>query len=356
MNLTLLIDGNWLAISRMSIFANQFKKSNPDIIKSSAAEDFKILLARSINVILNRFIDIDNIILISDGGSWRKSLAIPKCLETTYKGNRGDDMGELDFDIIFKSFNEFISHCKDIGITCCNGVNCEGDDWIWYWSRKLNSEGINVMIWSSDNDLKQLVQKGNNGSVTMWYNDKNGLFLHEALNEKLSDIDFFLQGDSINPIIKNMIHLLKIEPHYINPENIILNKIFCGDSSDNIKSVARYIKNGRTYNFSNKDFQNLIKELNINNLNKLFENYEFIANYIINQKKFKPYKINSEDVYEMLVYNTKLVWLNESNIPDIIIHQMNTSEYKKFNINEIRNNYKILLEDEEDVKNLFESL
>ena len=35
---------------------------------------------------------------------------------------------------------------------------------------------------------------------------------------------------------------------------------------------------------------------------------------------------------------------------------MNTSEYKKFNINEIRNNYKILLEDEEDVKNLFENL
>ena len=77
MNLTLLIDGNWLAISRMSIFANQFKKSNPDIIKSSAAEDFKILLARSISAILNRFIDIDNIILISDGGSWRKSVTIP---------------------------------------------------------------------------------------------------------------------------------------------------------------------------------------------------------------------------------------------------------------------------------------
>ena len=110
MNLTLLIDGNWLAISRMSIFANQFKKSSPDIIKSSAAEDFKILLARSISAILNRFIDIDNIILISDGGSWRKSLTIPKCLEVTYKGNRGDDMGELDFDIIFKSFNEFISN------------------------------------------------------------------------------------------------------------------------------------------------------------------------------------------------------------------------------------------------------
>ena len=61
--------------------------------------------------------------------------------------------------------NIYIVHCqiyqsivKKQGIVVSNHSSIEGDDWIWYWSRRLNEEGTSCIIWSSDNDLKQLVQ------------------------------------------------------------------------------------------------------------------------------------------------------------------------------------------------------
>ena len=356
MSLTLLIDGNWLALSRMAVLTKGFQKSNPDIVKQETAKEFKELLAKSISIILNRFNCIDNIILISDGGSWRKSLPIPKCLEVTYKGNRGKTFQELDFDVIFGSFGEFISHCKEIGITCSSSVNCEGDDWVWYWSRRLNSQGINTMIWSSDNDLKQLVQKDSCGAVTVWYNDKNGLFLHNSLNEDISDLDFFLKGDPTNPIIQELNRVTKTPPHYINPDDIVLSKVFCGDSGDNIKSIVRYNKKGRTYNFSSKDFEKVSNELQIHSIQDLLTNYANISNYVIQMKKFSPYDIKLSDVFEMLVYNTKLVWLNESMIPDTVIQQMNNCEYKRYDISNIKHNYKLLLEEDDSILNIFEGI
>lgn len=356
MSLTLLIDGNWLALSRMAVLTKGFQKSNPDIVKQETAKSFKELLARSISVILNRFNCIDNIVLISDRGSWRKSLPIPNCLEVTYKGNRDDDFDELDFEVIFGAFNEFIKHCEKIGITCSSSINCEGDDWVWYWSRRLNSQGINTMIWSSDNDLKQLVQKDPTGAVTVWYNDKNGLFLHNILNEDISDLDFFLKGDPTNPIIQELIRATKTQPHYINPDDIVLDKVFCGDSGDNIKSIARFIKNNRTYNFSAKDFEKITSDLEIHSIQDLLTNYANISNYVIKMKKFSPYDIKFSDVFDMLVYNTKLVWLNESMIPDTIIQQMNSCEYKIYNIQDIKLSYKTLIEDDDNILNIFEGI
>ena len=100
-NCTLLIDGNWLLLSRFSVINKGFDKKNPDYMKEQASLDLQDLLARSINVILNRFPIIDNMIFISDGGSWRKQLPIPKSLnDITYKGNRTTDV-EMDWHYIY---------------------------------------------------------------------------------------------------------------------------------------------------------------------------------------------------------------------------------------------------------------
>ena len=71
--LTLLIDGNWLMMSRMAMYIDEFEKKNPTEQKNKAKNNLKDFMAKSINVIINRFKDIDNIILLSDGGSWRQT-------------------------------------------------------------------------------------------------------------------------------------------------------------------------------------------------------------------------------------------------------------------------------------------
>ena len=141
--LTLLCDTNWLTISRFSVLSKGFQKNNPIIAKEQASQELQELLARSICVILNRFPMIDNVVFVADGGYWRKQLPIPNQLQdTTYKGNRVQD-SEIDWQYVYGALNRILKNIKNQDITVSQYNQIEGDDWIWYWSRRLNSDGIN---------------------------------------------------------------------------------------------------------------------------------------------------------------------------------------------------------------------
>lgn len=354
--LTLIVDFNWLAISRMSVLAKDFNIKNPEATRQWAYNNLQDLLAKSINVVLNRFPIIDNIVIVSDAGSWRKRLKQPQIIkDTIYKGNR-EFTSELDWDLIYKSFNDSFNQYKNTGITCTKVFECEGDDWVWYWSQKLNKEGINCLIWSSDNDLKQLISKNpDNNTFTAWYNDKNGLWVDSSFDKDFDIMGYFLHPENTQQVFEGLKNKVK-QISYINPQTIILNKILCGDSGDNIQAIVKYTKNGRTYRFSQKDYEKLINDLNINTIDDLINSYERISEYIINMKKYRPYKFIKENLIEMLKYNTKLVWLDKDIIPEDIQISMSKNEYKEFNVDDIRHNYKVLLKDDENILNIFEEI
>lgn len=355
---TLLIDGNWLLMSRVAVLMKEFEKDNSEIILEEAQKDLKELLAKSINIILNRFPIIDNIIMISDGGSWRKQLPIPKSLkDITYKGNRVSEV-EHDWNKIFECLTCLSNKCKELGITTCNHSMIEGDDWIWYWSKKLNSSGTNCIIWSADNDLKQLVQldKSNN-CFTVWYNDNYGLWLPEDFNiPKMNDIEFFMNPIYTSSVLEHIKTRAKKSINFINPNSIINSKIICGDNSDNIMAVARFEKNNRNYKISEKDWGKIRDEIGVNTIQEFLDKKDIICKCIINSKKFSPYKLKIKDVLEMIDYNTKLVWLNEKIIPETIISFMNTIEYNVYDISYLRSNYKTLCPNDEDIENIFDSI
>lgn len=360
---TLLIDGNWLLQSRFSVIGKGFEKNNPDIAKEQATYELKELMARSINVILNRFNCIDNIVLVSDGGSWRKQLPIPESLKnTTYKGNRSHD-SEIDWNYIYKALNQLTSHCRKIGITTSCHSNIEGDDWIWYWTRRLNAKGTNCIIWSSDNDLKQLIQiDKDTNAFTVWYNDKNGLWVHNNCGnpcENEEDIlDFFMKPQYYSPTL-DILKLHAKSVNYIDPDCIVIQKIICGDSGDNIKSVFRYEKNGRVYRITEKEWKGLADGIFEKSPSMLdfTKNINSVSKSIIQYKKYNQYNPVMEDVEEMINYNIKLVWLNETVIPETIIMVMNQQEYKVIDIEYIRSNFKILLDENDNfIKNIFDEL
>jgi hypothetical protein len=88
-NCTLICDGNWLLVSRFSVINGGFDKNLSEAVKKQSQLELEELMAKSINIVINRFQDIDNIILVTDGGSWRKQLSVPDCLQDiVYKGNR----------------------------------------------------------------------------------------------------------------------------------------------------------------------------------------------------------------------------------------------------------------------------
>ena len=102
--LTLIIDGNWLLISRMSNMIGKFATEKDMMLET------KLLMIKSINKVLRLFPKIDNIIFVADGGSWRTSEKIPDCLKIDaenelipspiYKGTREQDKN-LNWEVIF---------------------------------------------------------------------------------------------------------------------------------------------------------------------------------------------------------------------------------------------------------------
>ena len=132
---TLLIDANWLLLSRFSVIGNGFEMDMPDIAKEHSQHELHELMAKSITIVLNRFPIIDNVVIVSDGGSWRKQLPVPTQLqETTYKGNRAPAK-ELDWKYIYGALSDLSDSCRALGMTVSNHSAIEGDDWIWYWTR-----------------------------------------------------------------------------------------------------------------------------------------------------------------------------------------------------------------------------
>ena len=363
-NLTLIIDANWLLISRASVLMHNFNKSYSDLAKEQSQIELEDLLAKSINVILHRFPVIDNIVIIADGGSWRKQLQVPIIITgNVYKGNRVQDEN-LEWDYIFGALNNVLNNAKEQGITVTQANNVEGDDWAWYWSRKLNSMGVNCMIWTSDNDLKQLVQVDNDtSSFTVWYNDRNGLWMPDSIKESDDEMDFFMRLEYYSPTLENIKNKIqKSNQFYINPNTIINSKIICGDAGDNILPVIRYKKGSRNHRITEKDWDRISTKVNIVDINDLLNNTTKIPSILLKDSKFQKLikesvsMYSKKDIETMINYNIKLVWLHESTIPDTIIQLMNQQEYKIFDVPYLRSNYKILLKENDDIQNLFESI
>ena len=102
--LTLLIDGNWLLMSRLSVLSNSY------VDDFELCQELKLLMIKSINVVLRTFPFIDNIIFCADGGSWRSKIEIPSCLHhdeegqlVEYKGTRSRST-DINWEVIFNGY------------------------------------------------------------------------------------------------------------------------------------------------------------------------------------------------------------------------------------------------------------
>lgn len=356
MNTTLLIDGNWLLMSRLFAVKSYFNVQNDDEEKQKGTAELEDLMCRSINIVINKFEKVvDNIIIVADGGSWRKSVEKPDFFGEVYKGNRVKDV-EIDWSYVYRSLEDIFEKANELGITACKASEVEGDDWIFHWSRKLNNNGNNCIIWSSDADLKQLVQV-NNGCFTVWLNESQkgglpGLVVHKELDDTtLDEIDMFMQVDKSSPTLNEiMAHVNAVT--YINPTDIVSTKIICGDKGDNIKSIMQVTKNDRTYSVSEKEWDKIKGAFDIESVSDFLDNKDSICESIVKSKKYSKYNPNLQNLKTMFDYNKVLVWLNEKTIPQYIQDKMNEVEYKKYDLSYIRSNYKMLCKLEAQEKSI----
>ena len=366
--LTLVVDGNWLLMSRYFMKRDTFRMDLPDSVKENSSYQLADLMAQSISVILRQFRgSITNVIFVSDNRSWRKDYPMPSCIETTdtYKGTRKNDE-TYDWKYIYKSISILSNNLKSIGVTTSNVYGVEGDDWCWWWSRKLNSEGTNVILWTSDEDIKQLIQEDEDtGAFTAWYEKSKGLVFNSSMKPKKFDDEddelgsFMAPIMPVNNIIKSLSKTTSIS--YVNPINIINKKIYIGDQGDNILPIFTYSKKSKIYKATQKDWSKLINFDNPGYIekdwcSKLPKLYNEI--YKIKTKGDEQNITTCDDFVEHAVYNKKMVWLDESQIPREVQSQMTSVEYKEISPNllhDITYNWRVMSGAEsKELEDLFE--
>lgn len=363
--LTLLIDGNWLLMSRFAVKRDLFDKTKNDKEDiERAKQELLDVLAQSIHKIINTYPDsIDNVLLVQDAGTWRKDLERPACITDAYKGNRVYDEDVTDWDAVWDTADKLATALRSNNILCVRDWHIEGDDWIAHWSKKLNSEGINTLIWSTDRDLQQLVNMNHDTAAwTAWYNNKSGLILpKECDGDVIDPVDFFMRFEEKDFVLDELVNRTRQigeNVEYINAKNIIFEKILCGDSSDNIASIITVEKNGRRLGVTARDIRGVLE--NNYNIDEFFAHKEDIISSLYNTKKLSATTRTLQDIDEAFEYNKTLVYLDDSVLPD----QYKTSicqfdnDYKVCDIDYIKNNYKAILGDynDENIKDTLQTL
>lgn len=323
-NLTLIVDGNWLLMSRLSILRMRIKDED------KLLKELKIMMIKSMNVMMRNFPQIDNIIFVADGGSWRNGLEIPSFLKKdhiTYKGNREKDK-DLDWDKVFATYDEFVETLKECNICVSREKGVEGDDWCAYWSKTLNSKNTNVIIWSADRDLTQLVHiDPKSKCFTICWN-KNYMTM-ELIEHNSDDMDFFFDFDNtVNQQLLENISIKAKDIHEIHPMDVVIDKIVRGDAGDNILPIVQ--KKGKS---SDKLFRVAQKELDLSmDITRLDEITAWVDE-LLNKKTWQG-KVDDkteDQIVEHFEYNRRLVWLDPSSYPDEVLEKMRNHHVENAN-------------------------
>lgn len=301
-------------MSRLSALNNRYKDD------FELCQELKVLMLKSINLVLKQFPIIDNIIIVSDGGSWRNDLDVPKFLQVEgikYKGNR-ERSEDINWDLIFTEFDNLLNLLSSTGITVSKEPGIEGDDWCWYWSTKLNKENTNCIIWSKDKDLTQLIKTNEDNCFTAWWNKDSGLVL-QIINDEDMDYLFNANYSENEYIYKKVIQQGK-QVSYINPKNIVIDKIVRGDLGDNIIPII-YKKSKSN---PDKKFRVSIKDLDYSiNIHDDLNIRSYIRNILETKSYIGKVDKPEEDIVEHFKYNVRLVELCKDNYPQEVLDKFN---------------------------------
>jgi 5'-3' exonuclease len=265
--------------------------------------------------------------LVSDSKekSWRKELL------TEYKTTRKRD-SDIDWKFVYSTYERFKSRLS--GIKILEHPRIEGDDWIAFLAQKMNQEKKSTMIVSNDYDIKQLITFNLDD---MWINfmsnemfNKQKIFLphnYQLILDKVKKLpcdDIFNLNDNSEFLSLFKKFETKYEIREINNMESLFIKIVSGDSSDNIQSVYKVVKNGRSRGIGDKGAKSIYDSY-INEFGEVSLNdpdlYENIADIICEKKKLSKSMIGK--IVSNINNNMKVIDLRINNFPNEILNSMN---------------------------------
>ena len=321
--MNLIIDGNYI------LNRNVFSLTKDKLLYGYLEET----LEKNIKTYSNWF-PFDNIYFISDvKRNWRKNIY------PDYKGNRKKST-DIDWDFVNTVYTEFKSKLPK-RVKLLERDLVEGDDWFYYLAKYHNDKNESIMMVSNDGDLQQLLTSRSGKYMNLMVNENrlhDNIFLPIEYKTWLAD---FYQNMELPDLFDDTttydMDLYKFIQRMISPrtvksvkhDQIIFEKIICGDTGDNIKTC-----------WSKPDKSGKLRGYGIKGANKIYKKYvehfgdpdfsetcfDTLVDLIIEDKKLD--QLEFEKIHKDALFNNKLVNLSE--IPKDIINLIKDSHERTF--------------------------
>lgn len=329
---TMIVDYNNLAMRAM--FTCKYIGTE-NVGNFDSQEDCNVLvrkIATDLSSIL-RFFSPERVILVCDARNpWRNDV-YKDIADMEYKGNREKDE-EKNWENIYNSMEEFSNILIMKGIVVTSIERSEADDLAALWTINELDNKRNVILVSTDKDWSQLVSfNGKNFCIVynplVHKNGKRKLYGTQAFIDWLNYEDpadiFFSNYDESKKKLKDSLSSasnLLLEP--IDPFNVLLEKIMCGDSGDNVPAFYDYYKSGKKMRVTPLKCNHIKERLGIESVNDL---KNAVINETLKSELEREMKIGGGidlDFDERLKRQRLLVELNPDLFPKSIVNRFNS--------------------------------
>ena len=351
----LIIDGMYFA-QRVLGQINMGDSVN-NLVTDAEQAAFRASLNNSLVNLWNTFSNsgvnlIDNIIFVTDCGSWRKDVTpfrpyyIPEDSDQVigYKEQRKAKKEEspINYDNFYRITNEFVESIRDKVIVF--KINkLEGDDNIMLLSNKLKEyPNILSIVFATDGDLDQVVRDNvfimrnirskdaPNGEYVITLNMYGKIFEQSTESALLgSSLDTKFYRDLFSIQIGNIDGTSKIQRSLnrgisiATPFRTALVKSVAGDKKDNIFSLISWKSSTgtRQYNITEKYIEKALEKhgyaLTESNCQKVLTSKENLVNLMLSLKEVtKQNTVEFEGVLKHLKHNLKINMLSVNNVPE----------------------------------------
>lgn len=331
-NKKILLVLDWSNLLFRSLFMNSLYSQADTYDRIEDIRSFMYKFTTDVCAIINIFKPTNVIIATDSQHAWRKDVLPGDDLTPGYKSNR-KKAEHVNWDNIFKSADDLQEILSNNNMHIAKVQHCEADD-IAAMCKELIFEkhaDYNIIIVSADADIRQLIDFNpvtkqycivyNTTSKGRGKLAKRFIYTTEDFYDWFNDTEnnfdiFFENQDMSKQYIKDILNQNPVMDLCVeNPNNVVLNKIFCGDDGDCVPSFYSFYKNGKKTRITPGKERKIRETIGIHNVHDLLAGKEHLKPVI---EKVCNHEITDIDVLERLDRQRVLVELNSELFPDYI--------------------------------------